>query len=73
MEQLKSFIRRLPTYLLLIVAIILFLLTYFGPQYIGVIPGLLGMATCIVLLGRAVRQNLDKRGSNIERPWWTQL
>jgi RHS repeat-associated protein len=53
--------------------ILLFLLTYFGPRYIGIIPGIIGMATWIVLLGRAVGKSFEEKHPDTKRPWWTSL
>jgi hypothetical protein len=63
MDKLNSFIRHQPSYRLVIVGILLFLLTYFGPRYIGIIPGIIGMATWIVLLGRGSWKILRRKAS----------
>lgn len=73
MDKLKSFIRHQRSYRLVIVGILLFLLTYFGPRYIGIIPGIIGMATWIVLLGRAVGKSFEEKHPDTKRPWWTSL
>jgi hypothetical protein len=72
MERIKLFIRRQPTYALVIVAITLLLIAFFSPRYIGVIPGILAMAAWFIVLGRAVGKS-QERHPEIERPWWTNL
>jgi hypothetical protein len=73
MDKLVALLKRQATYRLVIGAFILLPLAYFGPRYIGVIPGLLGMMVCLILMGRAVAANMDKRKIDTERPWWTKL
>jgi hypothetical protein len=73
MEKIASFIKSQPSYRLFIAGVILFSLTYFGPQYIGIIPGVIGMAVWVVLLGRAVGKSIDAKRPGTTRPWWTSL
>jgi hypothetical protein len=73
MEKIKSFIKSQPSYRLLIVGLFLFTLTYFGPQYIGIIPVVIGMAVWLVLLGRAVGKSIHDKCPSTDRPWWTSL
>ena len=73
MEKIKLFIKNQPSYRLFIAGVLLFLLTYFGPQYVGVIPGIIGMAVWVILLGRAVGKSIDAKRPDTERPWWTKL
>jgi hypothetical protein len=73
MDKLKSFIRQQPSYRLVIVGIILLSLAYFGPRYIGIIPGIIGMATWVVLFGRAVGKSFEEKHHDTKRPWWTNL
>jgi len=73
MEGLKSFIARQPTYRLVIVGIVLLAITYVSPRYIGVIPGLAGVATWIIVVGRAVGKSIDEKRPGTPRPWWTRL
>jgi hypothetical protein len=70
MEKFKSFIRRQPTYLLVVVGIVLLVLTLLSPRYIGIIPGILAIATWFVVLGRAIVQSTERR-QEVKRPWWT--
>jgi hypothetical protein len=73
MEAFKSFIKRQPSYRLVILALLLLALTYFSPRFVGIVPGVIGMATCIVLFGRAVGKTIDEKHLRTERPWWTNL
>jgi len=70
MNKLKSFIRRLPSYVLVTAGIIFFIITYLSPRYIGLIPGVIAVATWVIILGRAVRKSLEKH-PKIKQPWWT--
>jgi hypothetical protein len=70
MEKIKSFIRQQPTYLLVVVGIVLLVLTLLSPRYIGIIPGILAIVTWFVVLGRAVGKSTE-RHPKIRRPWWT--
>jgi hypothetical protein len=73
MEKLKSFIGRQPSYRLVIAGILLFLITYFSPRYIGIIPGVIGMIVWVLVLGRAVGKSIDEKRPGTKRPWWTNL
>jgi hypothetical protein len=73
MNKIKSFITRQPSYRLLMAGILLFLITFFSPRYIGIIPGIIGMATWVILLGRAVGRSIDEKQPGAKRPWWTNL
>jgi hypothetical protein len=72
MEALNSFIKRQPSYRLFILALVLGS-TYFSPRFIGIVTGAIGMATYLVLFGRAVGKTLDEKHLRAERPWWTNL
>ena len=72
MEKLKSFIKRQPSYVLVVVGLVLLGITFSSPRYVGIIPGVLAMATWVVVLGRAVGKSAEKH-ADIKRPWWTNL
>jgi hypothetical protein len=73
MDKLRTFIARQPSYRLLMAGVLLFLITFLTPKYVGIIPGIIGMATWIVLLGRAVGKSIDEKWPGRKRPWWTNL
>ena len=73
MEWLKSLIAKQPTYRLVILGIALLAITHFSPRYIGIVPGLAGMATWLIVLGRAVATTIDEKSPGTPRPWWTKL
>jgi hypothetical protein len=64
MERLATFIAKQPTYRLVILGIALLAITHFSPRYVGVIPGLAGMATWFIVLARAVGKSIDGKRPN---------
>jgi len=68
MEWLKSLIAKQPTYRLVILGIALLAITHFSPRYVGVIPGLAGMMTWFIVLGRAVGTSIDEKRPSTLRP-----
>ena len=42
-------------------------------RVIGFIVAVAGMVVFFVLLGRAVKQNAEKRNMSVNHPWWTKL
>jgi hypothetical protein len=73
MNKIKTFIARQPSYRLLIAGVILFVITFVSPRYVGIIPGIIGIATWVTLLGRAVGKSINEKRPDIKRPWWTNL
>lgn len=71
--KVQAFIKRQSTARIAVVALILLVVTYVSPRFVGVLPGVIGMSTCIVLLGRVMGPKISERYPHMEKPWWTKL
>jgi len=74
-SRLKKLLSRIPTWILVAVAIVCISLAFLSNLYIGrwvgILPGVLGMYFSVICLGRAVRADVKKKGWKTELPPWT--
>jgi hypothetical protein len=73
MEKIRSFFKNQSSPKLVIMGVLLIVLGYFSPRYIGIIPNVAAMMVWAVLLGRAVAESIDKKAPDTKCPWWATL
>lgn len=72
MNQFKKIIKQQSDAGLIFIALLMLLIAWISPRFINLIPGIISMAVIVILFGRAINNELDKRGSQSARPWWMQ-